>query len=235
MTTKHTSFLAKYFYFFMSLLIAAVVAFGFSSTLDQGLIHTDVPPSFVLYIRAAIYVGWVTFFILQSALVRTHNVRVHRFLGWFGVALGAAVIVLGVWTTIVMARFRVHHFHSSVADLDLLVPLFDMVCFTIAFALAIDWRKDPEFHRRLMLVATCVLTAAAFSRFPARFGSQNWFYAGTDYLILLGVARDLILDRRIHRVYLYALPTLILGQSIVMYAVLRNPPLWLKIATNILH
>jgi len=49
---------------------------------------------------------------------------------------------------------------------DLAYPLWDMVVFTIAFALAVYWRKKSEFHRRLILIACCALTAAAFGRFP---------------------------------------------------------------------
>jgi hypothetical protein len=33
------------------------------------------------------------FFIVQSALIRSHNVRVHRRLGWFGVGLAVAIVV----------------------------------------------------------------------------------------------------------------------------------------------
>jgi hypothetical protein len=42
-----------------------------------------------------------------------------------------------------------------------------MVCFTLPFALAIRWRNRPAYHRRLLLVATCALTAAAFGRHAA--------------------------------------------------------------------
>jgi hypothetical protein len=58
--------------------------------------------------------------------------------------------------------------------------------------MAIYWRDRPEFHRRLMLIATCELTAAAFVRFPQVFHSWPWFYAGVDLLVFLGVLRDLI-------------------------------------------
>jgi hypothetical protein len=34
--------------------------------------------------------------------------------------------------------------------------------------------------------------------------------AGVDALICLGVIRDLMVERRVHKVYLYALPILIL-------------------------
>jgi hypothetical protein len=49
------------------------------------------------------------FFILQSALVRTHNVRVHRQVGWFGAGLVAAIPIVGVATAVVMTRFNLAH------------------------------------------------------------------------------------------------------------------------------
>ncbi len=39
MTSKFRVFLEKYFYFSMSILIAVVVAYGFSRTIDRRLIH----------------------------------------------------------------------------------------------------------------------------------------------------------------------------------------------------
>jgi hypothetical protein len=234
LTTTLVGLLNKYFYFFMSLLIAVVVVYGFSHTIDKNLIHPDLPRPFLLYLHASIFFGWLAFLILQSALIRTHNVRIHRTIGWFGVALGLTIIVLGVSTAITMARYKILHFHATDQASFLVIPLFDMVCFTTTFALAIYWRRKPEFHRRLILMASCALTAAGFGRFPPQFGTYNWFYAGVDLLIVLGVARDFIVNKRIHPVYLYGLPAFIVGQSIVMYTSNHNPPLWQKIANAIL-
>ena len=69
----------------MSLLIAAVVVYGFSHTVDNNLIHATPIRPWILYLHATVFSGWVAFFILQSTLIRTHKVRVHRTLGWFGV------------------------------------------------------------------------------------------------------------------------------------------------------
>jgi hypothetical protein len=234
LTTKRAGLLDNYFYFFMSLLIAIVVVYGFSHTIDKNLIHPDLPRPSLLYFHAAIFSGWVLFFILQSTLIRTHKVRIHRTIGWFGVALGVTILVLGVSTAITMARYKILHFHATDQASSIIIPLFDMVCFTPTFALAIYWRRKPEFHRRLILMASCALTAAAFGRFPPQLGSYNWFYAGVDLLILLGVVRDLIANKRIHPVYLYGLPAFIVGQSVVMYIANHNPPFWQKIANVIL-
>jgi hypothetical protein len=224
-----TGFLNNYFYFFMSLLIAGVVVYGFSHTVDKNLFHPTVPPPKILYLHAAVFTGWLTFFIFQSVLVRTHNVRLHRQTGWFGLALGIAIPLVGVSTTIAMARFHIRQ-GATDAESFMIVPLFDMLSFSIPFALAIYWRKKPEFHRRLILIASCALTAAGFGRFPAFLLPAPFFYAGVDVLILLGVARDLIVNRRIHAVYLYALPAFVLVHVIVTYTLVHNSPWWLKIA-----
>ena len=92
-------------------------------------------------------------------------------------------------------------------------------------ALAIYWRKKPDFHRRLLFIATCGLMDAAVGRFDYIF-DHNLFFPLLDLLILLGVARDLVVDGRVNKVYLYALPPLMLGQALAVYAWRVNPAWW---------
>jgi len=223
-----------YFYFFMSLLIAVVVVYGFSFTIEKNLIHPALPRPFLLSVHAAVFTGWLILFILQTALVRTRNVPLHRRIGWFGAAMGVAMVMLGVSTAITMGRFDLIQLHQSEAESDLMIPLFDMVCFGTTFGLAVLWRKKPEYHRRLMLVATCALTAASFGRFPERLLPAEFFYSGVDLLIVLGVIRDLIVDKHVHQVYLYVLPPFIIGQIVVTYTVFHQLPYWQKIAHTIM-
>jgi hypothetical protein len=234
LTTGRAGFLERYFYFCMSLLIAVTVVYGFSHTVDKNLIHPAVPRPFILYVHASVFSGWLIFFILQSTLVRIHSVPLHRRIGWFGAALGVAIPAVGFPTAVVMARFNILHSLDARAAAFLIVPFFDMFAFSIPFALAIYWRREPEYHRRLNLMATCALTAAAFGRFPPQILPPAIFYAGVDFLILLGAARDLIVGRRIHRVYLVGLPAFVLGQIVVMYTNVHESPWWLKIAHTIL-
>src|SRR5882724_1875754 len=185
------SLLDRPFYFWMAVLIAAVVVFGFSFTVKANLIHPGSPRPAVLYVHAALFTGWLVFFMVQSALVRTRNVKVHRTLGWFGLAMGVAMPIVGVTTAIVMNRMKLRAGDTSAAAF-MIIPFWDMVAFSVTFALAFSWRTKPEFHRRLMLMASCALTAAAFGRFPIAALRDVWFYAGVDSLILLGVVRDLV-------------------------------------------
>jgi hypothetical protein len=233
MTTKRASFWRQYFYFFMSLLIAATVLYGFSHTIDHNLIHPSPLPPLVLYIHAIVFPGWVVFFIAQSALIRSHNVRVHRRLGWFGVGLAVAIVVLGVLTATSMDRFAIQQKVPVNAAAFLIVQLMDIACFAVPFALAIYWRKKPEFHRRLVLIASCALTDAAFGRFPAL--PFIFSPVGVDALICLGVIRDFIVERRVHKVYLYALPILIVCQIVAMETFVHASPWWVHVANGILR
>lgn len=233
LAAKRAGILDHSFYFLMSLLVAAVVVYGFSHTVNENLLHPSTPRPVVLYVHAALFTGWVLFFILQSVLVRTRNVKVHRRVGWFGLALGVAVPMVGMATAIVMSRFRIKQGSSDSVPF-LIVPFFDMFVFSVAFGLAFYWRKKPEIHRRLILIATCSLTIAAFTRFPSHVVPDNWWYGGVDLLILLGVTRDLMVMKRIHAVYLYGLPAMMLGQFVAMYIYLSAWPVWLRIAHRLL-
>jgi len=228
---RRSTLLDNYFYFSMSLLVALVVVYGFSHTVDQRLIHATPPRPGILWAHGIVFSGWLVFFIFQSALVRSHNVKVHRRTGWFGAAMGALIPLLGISTAIIMNRFNFFQLHEADAKVFFSVQAWDMIAFTTPFWLAVIWRRKPEYHRRLVLVATCALTAAGFGRFP--FLPIWGFYAGVDALILLGIARDLIVNRRIHVVYRYALPLFVVGQIVAVQLWVRHPAWWVRLTNAI--
>jgi len=236
------------FYLFMSLVIATVVVYGFSQTAKEKFLHPAIARPFVLYVHAAVFSAWILLFISQSALVRTGMVQWHRRIGWLGTGLGIAVFLVGLETAITMGRFNIFHFHPRYPEGGLLISFFDITAFTIPFALAIYWRKKPEFHRRLQLMATCALTAAAFGRFPRFFltvgpnhslaarGFLIWvaLYAGVDLLISTATLRDLVVNRRIHPAYLFGLPAFVLSQAGMLFTLMQHSGWWMKTARFIL-
>ena len=52
--------------------------------------------------------------------------------------------------------------------------------------------------------------------------------------IVLGVGRDLLAERRVHKVYLHVLPILIVGQSLAVYIWRHNPSWWRAITHAIM-
>jgi len=223
----------RYFYLSMSLLIAAIVVWGFSHTINDNLFHPAVPRPLILWFHAAAFSTWVAFFIFQSTLVRTHNVKWHRFFGWFGAGLGTVMVPLGITTSIIMGRFDTYTLHEPGSDAFLIVPFYDMAAFATLLALAISWRRKPELHRRLLFIATCCLLDAAFGRVDYIY-SHGLFFPCLDGVILLGVLRDFFVDRRVHKVYLTALPVLMVVQAFVTYTWMSSSAWWLRIAHAIL-
>lgn len=230
--TGRNGLIDRYFYFVSSLLFAAIVVWGFSQSVGNNLFHATPPRPLLLWIHGAAFSGWVIFYILQSALVRTRNVAVHRFLGWFGAGLAATMVVLGVIISVIMGRFDAVALHLSDPTF-LAIPWFDMVGFGTLVGLAIYWRKKPELHRRLLFLASCSLMDAPFGRFAYVF-NHHMFYVCLDGVILLGLLRDLAVNRSIHKVYRIAVPAVWAGQCATVFLWVGAPAWWLHLTKSVL-
>ena len=232
-TSPFKTFLARYFYLSMSLVLTALVIWGFSRTVNASLLHANPPRPLLLWIHGAAFSTWMIFFIAQSALVRSLKVSIHRLLGWFGAGLATVMVVLGLIIAVVMTRFDTLVLHQKDIDAFPSIPIVDMLIFGSCVGLAIYWRKKPEYHRRLIFIATCQLMDAALGRFDFMF-NHNLFFPALDCLIALGMMRDWIVDKRVHRVYLYALPAMIVLQSFAIYTWRINPQWWQAITHAIM-
>lgn len=227
----------QYFYVAMAIIIAAVVAYGFSNTVVDNLfrpIQPKVARPAILYVHAALFVSWIALFVSQTSLIRARNLRLHRRLGVAGAFLAAAMFLVGFTTAIVMRKFRIAHDPSDTPAF-LSIPFGDLFSFSAAVALGVWWRKWPEYHRRLMLFATIVLTGAAFARFPLAIMNNPWFfYSGTDLLLVVVCIRELIVNRRIHPVFLYGLPAVMCVEYGGVWLFVHKPAAWLAICNLLL-
>ena len=235
------------FNFVMALLMAAIVIYGFSHTIGANLIHPSIPPPRLLYVHAALFTAFMGIYILQTGLIASGNVALHQRLGRIWVVIGAALPVVGVATVIVMRRFEFVHAHQDVAfqDVEFIgVLLWQMLAFAILFLLAVLWRKRPEYHRRLMFLATCSLMSAGLSRFPLATPAvppANWFwydfvgqYAGIAALVLIAMTRDLIVQHRVHIVYRVALPLMVIGFALACALSDYHPAWWTALSHRML-
>jgi hypothetical protein len=218
----------------MALAVAVIVGFGFGPTANARLLRSPSPRPLLLYVHAAMFTGWVLLFVVQAALVHVRHVAWHRRLGLTGAALGALMPVVGIATALVMTRLN-RLGREFGGESFLIVSFFDMLAFGVTFGLAMYWRRRPEYHRRLMLMATCGLTVAAFARFPRWLMPGNAWYVAVDALILIAVAQDWYVDRHIHPVYRYGLPALIVGQATVMWIYVSRASAWVEIAHALLQ
>jgi FtsH-binding integral membrane protein len=223
-TSGFKTFLGRYFYFCMALLMAGLSVWGFSQTVDTRLLHAKPPRPLLLWFHGAAFSAWIVVFIAQSALVRVRKVSVHRTLGWFGAALAATMVASSFSVSVVMVRFDRTALGKDVSSF-LSVLWCDMIIFGACMALAIYFRKRPEYHRRLVFMASCQLMQAAFVRFHY-IGDHDLPYPALDVLIVAGMLRDLVVGGRVNRVYLCVLPPMIVLQSWATYLARVNPSWW---------
>ena len=229
------SLLDRYFYFVMSLVFAVLVVAGFGPTLDEKLVHPAIAPPTILWYHGAVFSAWLIFYIVQTSLVRTRNVKVHRTIGWAGAALVAIMLPLGLATGVQMVHFEIYQLHMPNRHSFLAVPFFDVGSFALCAALAIWWRKKPELHRRLVYFGTSALLVAAFARLDhAYMRAHSSFYLGADLLLLLGILRDRLVNGRVHNVYRIGFPVYFAAQFLIVYLWRGRPEWWVNICRSII-
>ena len=124
--------------------------------------------------------------------------------------------------------------HQNIRDSFISILWCDMIIFGACMALAIYFRKRPEYHRRLVFLATCQLMQAAFVRFHY-IGYYDLFYPALDVLIVAGILRDVAVDGRVNRVYLYGFPAIIALPAWASYLERVNPNWWHAATQTILR
>jgi hypothetical protein len=222
-----------YFYLLMALLIAMIVGVGFGPNFAARIIYPEYRPPLILYLHAGVCAAWVLLLCVQSALVRSVHLRVHMQLGQLGFVLGVVLPILGIATEIAMNRWHLSLGHTT-SPVFVSISINDMLSFATAFGFAMWWRRKPEFHKRLLLVATCCLTTAAFARWPSYIVPTWWFYIFVDTLIVIGIIRDLLVVRSVHPVYSIGLPALIVGQVLAFYLCFQKPAFWVRFSNFLL-
>ena len=170
---------------------------GPSATLTRG------PFTALVHAHGALFTAWVLLFIVQTALVASRRVVVHRRLGVAGAVLAAAMAGAGTLVAIATAARG-----SAPAGLDplafLVIPVFDMVLFTTFVTAALARRTDKEAHKRLMLLAYVSIVVPAVARLPGvlALGAPAAFGLSFLFVVVAGIY-DFLTRRRVHNVYLW--------------------------------
>jgi hypothetical protein len=225
----------RIFFSSMALAMAAVVLVGFGPTYYLRPFIT--PPATIsgvttlsplAHLHGALFSAWVLLFIVQTALVASHRVRVHRRLGVAGALLAALMLPVAVSTAIASAARG-----SAPPGVDplsfLAVPLFDMVLFPLFVAAAVWHRRNGELHKRLMLLAYTSILAAAVARLPGVFPYGPFAFFGLTLLVVvIGIVYDVITRGRVHSAYVWGGALLVI--SVPARLMISGTEPWLRFA-----
>jgi hypothetical protein len=151
-------------------ILLACAGFG-PSLIDQSRRNAPITPLLIAHGAAAL--AWLVLFLTQAALVASRRVAVHRRIGWVGLLLAAAMIVLGFYTSIDssrryvdlsgdVTRLFVAPESPPITEAEITAsvwgPLSVLLSFSILVAAGLWYRHRPEIHKRLMVFALLPLT-----------------------------------------------------------------------------
>jgi FtsH-binding integral membrane protein len=202
-----------FFFSGMALLLLATVFVGFARTYYLAGVFQAPLPSLIIHLHGAAFTCWILLLVTQTSLVAAGRVDVHRRLGIAGFFLACLMVVLGVLAaTDSLARNGGPPGRD--AQFFYIVPLTDMLVFSILIFFAYRSRLQAAVHKRLILVATIGLSIAAIARWP--FGHRNPVRAAfISYVFLLLMALyDLWSTRKVQRATIWAGLLLIVVQQI---------------------
>lgn len=209
----------------IAFLVTAFAAFAPSYYLKSVTLAPLLSP--LLHVHGAVFTAWLVLLVVQSALVATHRVGLHRCLGMVGALLAAVMLPLGILTAIDAARRGVSK--PGLEPLAFLIfPLGQVVLFSVFTGAALWNRARPDFHRRFILVATACLMTPAIARFPIVGERPILGLVLSALFVVAGMIHDWTSDRRVHRVYIIGCLALLVSGPVRFAA--GHSAAWLALA-----
>jgi len=218
-------------YAWFALLAGLTIFAGFGRTLYLRSISGAAPLSPLLLAHGIVMTTWFVVFGLQVWLVEAGRVKLHRRLGAFGLVVAMLVVYVGFTAAIDAGRRGSSPGPGVTPLMFMAIPLFDMPVFALLVGLALWYRRRPDIHQRLMLLATLGMLTPAVARIPLALiqdGGPPVFF-GLALAIVFGcIAVDTLTNRRLHPAFLWG-GALILAMLPLRLLVARTQ-LWAQFA-----
>lgn len=152
------------FYVWMAALFV-LLAFGlFAPTYWLQLPGRSFTGTPLLHLHGLLFSAWTLFFLAQTVLAASGDISRHRTWGLLGIALATAMVFSGMATAIHSMTVGIAAGNGANARAFAIVPVSAMALFAVFVAAAIAQVRDPETHKRLMLLANIAIIQAAIDR-----------------------------------------------------------------------
>jgi hypothetical protein len=188
------------FYPTMAIAMTVIVLVGFSATYFVPLANGRLQISRLVHVHAALFLSWLILYLAQTLLVGARRPKVHMRLGILGAALASVMPISGVYVALAATARHIAAGHGEQAKAFLIVPLTDMLVFSVLVSCGLALRKRPEAHKRLMLLVTGSLLPPALGRAFAPLGVSSTMPStfAADGVVLACILHDLWTTRRVH-------------------------------------
>lgn len=210
---------SRRFYVWTAYACAVVAVIGFVPTYWSPVARGAFGGPGIVHLHGLLFTAWTILFILQTRSAAAEHYERHRALGYGGIAVASAMLLVGLAVITVGIRRAIEGGFGDAARRFAIVPATILLSFVIAFGIALAYVRRPEVHMRLMVVATSGLLTPAIARILAALFAPPGTGIGmgfppppiafslvpsvlSDLFIVAGLVRDWRIERRAHRAYL---------------------------------
>jgi hypothetical protein len=218
----------------VAVLFPLAVLAGFARTYYlKGFFASPPLPSMLVHLHGLLMTTWILLFLTQVWLISSRRVKIHQQLGIFGAVLGALIIPVGFFTAVAGAKHGSSSTPPNIPPLVfMVVPIVDLLLFTIFFGGALYYRKQPANHKRLILLTILNFLPPAIGRIPVAFlaaAGPLAFFGIPALLAIVFVVVDTWRNGKLNKVFLAG--AILLIASFPLRFMLGFTPLWLRFAT----
>jgi hypothetical protein len=118
----------------------------------------------VIHFHGMLFFAWTLYFAFQTWLAASGRVARHRTIGMIGVSLATAMTIFGFLAAVNAMKRSAALGLTDAGIAFAIVPLSGILFFAVVFSLAIANTRQPETHKRLMLLAGISILDAAVAR-----------------------------------------------------------------------
>lgn len=161
----------RLFYLIAAVVMLLCTAGGFRNFYLHGRnsIGAEIAPRILPFVivHGLAMTGWVILFLVQCLLIQTGRRKLHLAIGPLGSLFGVVAASLGL----IAATYSVHFNPQASAVFGgarvfLSTMYAEMLLFGAFVALGYFYRRKPDAHRPMMLLATVVLQSGSLGRLP---------------------------------------------------------------------
>ena len=203
----------------MSVVLIVLVFLGFAPTYYLRPVSAGPIPAY-LHVHGAAMTSWFLLLLVQTALIATRRRGAHRRLGIAGACVAVVIVVLNplvvVWS---VPNLMAANGSTQLTALIVFGDLILVGVFAALVGLAIRWRRYPETHSRMLLLASLAVSGPALGRFSLSLaGTPLPGVIALMGLPLLVVLHDRVVMKRVHLASGWG-ATAIAGSTLVSIAI----------------
>ena len=215
-------------------LVVAIAGFFLTYVRPMAAGAFEGPPR--AHVHGALLTAWLLLVIAQAFLVRK-RLHLHRKLGWAALVLAPMITLSTVLVGAEGARRDIVRVGASGAD-QVIGTITTPLIFLLLVCAALLTRRKPQWHKRLILLATVAMLWPAWFRWrhflPEMPRPDVWLGVVLAYVpVAIAAIRDRVRFGAVHPAYLTAGLALIAEQ--IAEVLLFGTPGWHRAATAILE